>query len=95
MEDIRKDAWNRSNKEREYKNRKRRINLVNFAIGNSVLVKDQTLNLDRFRPRWKGPYILTRKVSDTVWEAKSLKAARKGRQPIMHFHVDQLQPFDL
>ena len=67
-EDMRKEAWNRSKDEREYRNKKRRIDPVKFEVGNSILVKDQTANLDRFKPRWKGPYILTRKVSDTIWE---------------------------
>ena len=94
-EDMRRKAWNRTNQEREYRNRKRRIDSVKFEVGNLVLVKDQTVNLDRFQPRWKGPYILTRKISKTVWEAKSLKAAGRGRPPILRFHVDQMQPFGL
>ena len=60
-----------------------------------MLVWNADMMSNKFQPKWRGPYVLTEQVSKSVWAGKSVRKPRRGRQPILKFHVDHLQPFDL
>ena len=87
-------AHQRLVKEREYRN-KRRVYLKAFYPGQVVLAWNEQPGLSQFQPRWRGPYVLTEKISDSLWAARLRQRKRRGRQPILRFHVDQLQPYSL
>ena len=67
--------------------------------GQSVLVFDNVVAASRegkFLPKWKGPYILMEKMSDSLWMARKVgQSVGRGRRPIHVFHEDDLQPFEL
>lgn len=92
---MRELALSRAVDEREYRNQRRTIVPAFFHERQTVLVRDPEADSNRFRPRWKGPFQLVKRVSDSLWEARTLRRRKCGRQPILRFHVDQLQLFEL
>lgn len=68
-----------------------------LEVGKLVWCHDavmDTSRMDKFSPRWKGPYVLEYQVSRTLWKVKSLQHRRKaGRQPSLVYHVNQLRPY--
>lgn len=80
-------------RERTYKNVKREIHLNYFYSSQIVLILNERLSITRFQSRWKGPYYLTDQVSCTVWVARPEQTTGRGRQQILRFYVDQMQPF--
>lgn len=62
-------AHQRLEKERTYRNAKRRIHPTHFYPGQLVLVWDEGPSITRFQSRWRGPYYLTEQISHTVWAA--------------------------
>lgn len=94
-EDKRQLVHERLEKERAYRNAWRRTWSTHFYPGQAVLVWDEQPSLTRFQSRWKGPYFLTEKISQTMWAARPKKTRGRGRQPILHFHVDQMQPLSI
>ena len=93
--EMRQLAWKRTVKERNYRNDRRRIFPIKFHTGQIVLAWNADAMLDKLQPKWKGPYVLTKQLSESMWEAKLQKKTGRGRQPVLRFHVDMLQPFDL
>ena len=95
---MRRIAQGRTIKEREYRSKKRRIYPAHFRKGQVVLVFDDVAassREDKFSPRWKGPYVLVERISSSMWRDRSRREGRRGRKPILQFHEDQMQPFDL
>ena len=75
--------------------RLKRLFPYDFQPGQQVLVRDYwSYKTDKFAPKWKGPYFLTEKISDTMWKARNpAPPLGTGRRPLLLFHQDQLQPF--
>ena len=98
-EEMRILAHQRTVEARARRNRARKVYPANFWPGQSVLVFDNVVAASRegkFLPKWKGPYILMEKMSDSLWMARKVgQSVGRGRRPIHVFHEDDLQPFDL
>ena len=88
-------AHRRLEKERAYRNARRRIHHTTFYPGQGVLVWDERPSQTRFQSRWRGPYYLTEQISQTMWAARPRRTRGRGRQQILRFHVDQMQPFSI
>lgn len=89
--DMRKLAKERADNMREIISKKKRIFPVNFYAGQMVLIREHNLDKQRkFDRKWKGPYKLIEKISNTMWSAKKF-----NRGNIVILHEDQIQPFDL
>lgn len=80
-QDMRELPRYRTVKERGYRNEKHSIRLVKFYPGQIVLVWNETPGVDRFCPGWKGPFILTRKISSSLWEGHSRKPQLQDGSP--------------
>lgn len=92
-------AHQRSVQERQYRNAGRRVSPTAFFQGQPVLIRDELApgtSEGKFTPKWRGPYILMDRVSDSYWKLRKMGGFRgKGRRPILIYHEDHLQPFDL
>ena len=76
--------------ERERRNQKRHIFPVKFYIGQMILTREYNPQKQgKFDRKWKGPYEIIKRLSDTMWQVK------KSSRNIAIFHEDQMQPFDL
>ena len=97
--EARELALNRSTKERRKGSEGRRLCKREFFVGQRVIVYDvvaASSREDKFLPLWKGPYELVERVSPSLWRAKELRTERgRGRRPVLVFHQDHLQPWDL
>ena len=97
--EARELALNRSTKERRKGSEDRRLCKREFVVGQRVIAYDAVVassREDKFLPLWKGPYELVERVSPSLWRAKELGTERgRGRRPVLVFHQDHLQPWDL
>ena len=98
--EMRKLAHRRVVCERERKNLRQQVYPELFEAGQLVLVYDHVAASSRekkFAPRWKGPYVLTERISPSLWKARkvALSGYNRGRQPMDVFHEDQLQSFEI
>lgn len=48
---------------------------------------------DKFRPLWRGPFKLLRRLSPSLWEGRRLGRRTRGWKGVWKFHEDQLQRF--
>ena len=91
-------AFSRTKEERESRFGRKKIFPKAFQPGQIVLVYDEVAassREDKFQPFWKGPFILMRRLSPSLWEARRIGGRKRGRKVVWKFHEDQLQPFDL
>ena len=88
-------AHDRSVNIRQRRNRGRRVTGAQFRVGQPILVFDNTAE-QKFSARWKGPFLLTEKLSNSRWRAEQPRfrnGVQVGRKPIGIFHENQLQDF--
>ncbi len=94
---MRRIALERTNAWRQRKNAKvRGKHPLRFELGMKVLVRDQDPKAkSKFVPKWKGPFVLKERISNTMWRAEPLVPAENlpGRPPVWVFHHDQIQPY--
>ena len=74
-------AHQRLERERAYRNRKRKVHTTKFYPGQYVLVWNERPDLTRFQPRWHGPFILTHQISPSMWAAKPKQKKTRGGCP--------------
>lgn len=62
----------------------RAVNAMNFVV-HSIIASSRE---KKFVPQWKGPYILSERVSPSLWKAKKvpLSGSKKGCQPVGIYH---------
>ena len=90
--EMRALAKERSDRERDRQNKRKKIYPARFYEGQMVLAKIRNPEkLSKFGIQWKGPYKLIKRISKTMWEAEK----QSGRKNVNIFHEDQLQPFEL
>ena len=90
--EMRALAKERSDRERDRQNKRKKIYPARFYEGQMVLAKIRNPEkLSKFGIQWKGPYKLIKRISKTMWEAEK----QSGRKNLNIFHEDQLQPFEL
>ena len=90
-------AHERVEKWRSKRNMKRRYFPTNFILGQKVWAFDAVTassREDKFKPFWKGPYILKEKISDSMWKVEEVTTrTQRGRRPVLIFHQDHLQHY--
>ena len=95
-DEMRRKAHERRDKWRGQENRylRHKIRPYKFRIGQMVLVRDyESWKLNRLAVRWKGPFKLVERISDTMWRAVDPKGVnKKASWAVMKFHQDQMQP---
>ncbi len=69
---IRRIALERTNTWRQRRNAKvRRKYPFRFELGMQVLVRNQDYETkNKFAPKWKGPFVLKERISNTMWRAE-------------------------
>lgn len=98
------ELWNRTQEDRirghqrmtkecDYRNKRRRFYRAKFYLGQVVLAWNEQPGLLCFQPKWRGPFVLIEQISSSIGAARPHRKKRRGRQPVLHFHVDQMQPF--
>ena len=62
-----------------------------FYPGIAVLVLDESAPMKgKLAKKWKGPYELVERLSDSRWRARRSGSRRLGRRPVHIFHENQL-----
>ena len=93
--EMRKEAHEKMVKWREKRNQGRRLFPAEFVPEQKVWAFDAVAASSRehkFAPRWKGPYILKEKLTESLWRVTEDRGNRPGRRPVLIFHQDHLQP---
>lgn len=88
-------AHQRMERERNYRNQKRKVHSEKFYPRQFVLVWNERPDLTPFQPKCYGPFILTWQISPSMWVATPKQKRRPGRLPILSFHVDQQRPWSI
>ena len=87
---MRTIAW------RNKRNARRRYFPKQLKKGQKVWVFDAvaaSAKERRFNPRWRGPYVLGKRISESLWKAREIgRGIRRGRKPVGIFHKDHIQP---
>src|SRR3989338_8163380 len=81
--------WERFDKQIEERNslrKKKAKNITNFTVGDKVLIKNT--NMGKLESRWKGPYKVSRKISNHLYELENKKTKIRRHIELMKRYND-------